>query len=887
MPAMIWLRGLLRRRPGRTLAVAAGVAASVALLASIGAFLSVSKSTMTRRAAQGVPVDWQVEGQAGSKPADLLAAVKAASGVQAALPVGFASTTGLEATTGGTTQTTGPGVVLGIPASYAATFPGEIRNLVGTPQGVLVAQQTAANLHVKPGDTITIGRAGMRAARVRVDGVVELPKADSLFQKVGAPVGSQPSAPPDNVLLLPDATWHATFDPLATTRADLVRTQIHARLDHNLPGDPSAAFSSVTGRARNLEVTLAGSGLVGNNLGAVLDAARKDALYAQVLFLFLGLPGAVLAGLLTAAVAAAGADRRRQEQAILRARGATNRRLVGLATVEAVLAATVGGIAGLAIAWLVGHAAFGSGSFGATPGAAATWIVGAAIVGFVIAVLTVAVPAWRDARHQTVAAGRAAIGRATSPRWQRWGLDIICLAASAVVYWLTGRNGYQLVLVPEGVSAISVSYWAFAGPALLWVGAGLFTWRLADLFLSRGRPIMRRILRPIAGDLSSTVASSMSRERRALGRALALVALSVIFAASTAVFNATYQQQSGVDARLTNGADVTVTESPGANVPPSFATKLASVKGVKSVEPVQHRFAYVGADLQDLYGVRTDSIVNAGRLQNAYFQGGTAKGLMKELSARPDGILVSAETAKDFQLKLGDEFRLRLVDGRTKQARSVVFHYVGQAKEFPTAPKDSFMIANSSYVAKATGSDAVGAFLIETSGSSPSTVAAGVRSVVGPNAPVTDLQTSRRVVGSSLTAVDLAGLTKVELGFALVFAGGSAALLLVLGFAERRRSFAIAGALGARRRHLGAFVWSESGYVAVGGLLAGALVGWVLSNMLIKVLTGVFDPAPAAAAVPWAYLGSLTALILAAIVIAAATVLRRIRRQALTSMRGL
>jgi putative ABC transport system permease protein len=40
-----------------------------------------------------------------------------------------------------------------------------------------------------------------------------------------------------------------------------------------------------------------------------------------VLFLFLGLPGAVLAELLTAAVAAAGGQRRRREYALLSMRG--------------------------------------------------------------------------------------------------------------------------------------------------------------------------------------------------------------------------------------------------------------------------------------------------------------------------------------------------------------------------------------------------------------------------------------------------------------------------------------------------------------------------------------------------------------------------------------
>ena len=70
----------------------------------------------------------------------------------------------------------------------------------------------------------------------------------------------------------------------------------------------------------------------------------------------------------------------------------------------------------------------------------------------------------------------------------RCGLDLVAARrARGVVFWLTSRDGYQLVLAPEGVPTISVSYWAFAGPALLWVGAGLLAWRLADLPL-RPRP---------------------------------------------------------------------------------------------------------------------------------------------------------------------------------------------------------------------------------------------------------------------------------------------------------------------------------------------------------------------------------------------------------------
>src|SRR5438874_1544905 len=790
MLGLTWLRGLAARRRGRLLATAAGIAVAVGVLASIGSFLSASKATMTRRSIADVSVDWQVEAQPGFDPTVVLDRVRRAAGVRAALPVGFATTTGFEASAGGTIQTTGPGVVIGLPDGYRAAFPAVFRDLTGARAGVLVAQQTAANLHAAPGDTVTIGRAGMAPVLVRVDGVVDVPQADSFFQNVGAPVGAQPPAPPDNVLVMPADQWHAQFDPLGAQRPDLVHTQVHARLGHQLASDPSAAYAAVSGRARNLEVRLAGAGLVGDNLAATLGAARSDALYAQMLFLFLALPGAVLA--------------------------------------------------------------------------------------------------WRDAREITVVAGRRSVGRATRrPRWARLGLDVWLLLASGVVFWLTGRGGYKLVLAPEGVPTISVSYWAFAGPALLWSGAALLAWRLADLVLGRGRGLIRRSVRPLAGNLCGTVAASMSRQRRLLARALVLVTLTASFALSTAVFNSTYRQQADVDARLTNGADVTVIESPGARVGPAGAARLAKVAGVEHVEPIQHRFAYVGADLQDLYGVRPASIVAATKLQDAYFVGGTARKLISTLSARPDSILVSAETVHDFQLRPGDRLMLRLQDARTKQLRDVVFHYAGVAKEFPTAPRDSFLVANADYVARTTGSDDVGSFLVDTGGASPQAVAGRIRAVVGAEAKVIDIRTSRRIIGSSLTSVDLAGLTKVELGFALVLAAAATGLVLALGLTERRRMFVIAGSLGARSRQLGAFIWAEAAFVALGGLLTGAIAGWALAVMLVKVLAGVFDPPPSTLAVPWPYLGSFVAVALVAVVVAAYGTLTAIRRPAIALVRDL
>lgn len=888
MLSVSWVAGLLRRRGGRVGGAVIGVAVAVALLASLGSFLAASRATMTQRSVTRVAVDWQVQTAPGADPRAVLATTAAFGGVTAAQPVSIADTPGFTATVGGSTQTTGAGVVVGLPPGYSATFPGEVRPLVGAPDGVLLAQQTAANLHASPGDQIQVQRPGTAPTTLTVNGVVELPQADSLFQTVGAPAGSQPTAPPDNVLLVGDATWHQLFDPLAGARPDAIRTQVHVRLDRALPPDPASAYTQVLRDANNLEATLVGQGVVGDNLAATLGSARTDATYAGLLFGALGLPGAVLAGLLTVAIAGAGATRRRAEQGLLRTRGATAGQLGRLALAEAAVVAGLGAVLGLGAAAIIGQVAFGSPSFGATPGSGVVWSVGAALAGVVVAAIAVAVPAVRDARRLTVASARQAIGRGRrTPWWVRVALEAVAVVGAVAALRVATAKGYELVVAPEGVPTVSVDYRALLAPAFVWIAVALLTWRAVDLVLGPGRRLVTAAVRPLTGPMAGTVTAAMARQRRILTASTIIVALTVAFAASTSVFNATYANQAVVDARLTNGSDVLVSAPPTTGAAPGQAAQIAAVPGVASVEPLQHRFAYVGNDLQDIYGVNPATIGSATSLPNGYFSGGTAKDLIAKLAADPSGVLLSAETVTDFQLRLGDTVNLRLTDRATGAYRPIAFRFVGVVKEFPTAPKDSFIVANAGYLAAQSHSDAVGEFLVNAGGADPAALAGRVRALVGTSATVTDVTSTTRTIGSSLSSIGLGGLTKVELAFALVLAAGATGLLLALGMAERRRTFAIAGALGANGRQLGGMVWAEAGFVTGVGLVCGAVGGWVLSEVLVRVLTGVFDPPPDVLSVPWTYLVLVGVVGVSAVGVAGATAVARARRAPIAVLREL
>lgn len=880
---LLWLRGLFSRRSGRLMAAAAGVGATVALLASLGIFINGSAASMTRRALGDVPVDWQVELVPGANLDGVVHALGQATPYTAVERVGYAGVAGFSATTAGTTQTTGAGKVLGISPSYWRTFPAELRPLLGHTSGVLIAQQTAANLHVGVGDSVTIGRIGLAPVPVQIDGVIDLPQADSLFQAVGVPAGAAPQAPPDNVVLMPVTQWHQLFDPQSAVRPDSVRLQLHVRLRHDLPPDPRDAYIAVQQRAHNFEARIAGSGVVGDNLAARLDAVREDALYARVLFLFLGVPGALLAVLLTIAIASSGGTRLRREQALLRIRGASAATILRLESLETLIIGAGGVTAGLGAAWMIARSMAPGGAPSLQRSAFS--MVLAAVIGLLTAAGAVVVPAWRELRHGTIAEARALVGRARKPTWERIWIDVVLLILAGVLYWRTAASGYQIVLAPEGVAQTSVSYDAFAAPLCLWIGIALLVTRVLRYGLARWPRLLATLFRPLARSLAPAVAASIARQRHIVTRGVVLVALAFSFAVSTAVFNTTYNAQSRVDAELTNGSDVTVTGStayPAGN----DLEALRRIPGVAAGEAMIHRFAYVGNDLQDIYGIDAARIGSATSISDVYFANANAAATMRALAERKDGVLVSQETVNDFQLHMGDLINLRLQSMSDHQYHVVPFHVLGVVREFPTAPKDSFLVANAEYVAAMTGSAAREIVLLRSSIEPAALSQQVVRVVAGtPGARVTDLGSALRAISSSLTAVDLRGLTLLELSFAVLLITGAAGLVLGLGLAERRRDFALLAAIGASDRQLGSFTRAEAAFVFLTGGLVGIATGFGVAHMLVKLLTGVFDPPPQHLVVPWIYIGMLLAAGTVSAVVAVATTEALARRHTLEALR--
>jgi putative ABC transport system permease protein len=475
-----------------------------------------------------------------------------------------------------------------------------------------------------------------------------------------------------------------------------------------------------------------------------------------------------------------------------------------------------------------------------------------------------------------VAGARARAPRTRGPLWARLYLDVIALVLSGVVYAIDRATGLSAVVNPDSNPTLALSLYSFLAPTLLWIGITLVMVRL----LSRALAWAAKRL-PAAGAAVSALPfliQSTGRRAGPVSRAVIVVGLLLSFSVSLGIFSATYDQQSLADARLTLGADVVVNAPPGSSLSAATLSAAATAPGVQATSPMLHSYAYVGADLQDIFGVQPGPVRAATQLRDSYFTGGTAASLLTALGNRPDGVLVSAETIKDYGLATGDLLRLRLLDAATGKYQVVDFHVVGVVSEFPTAPKDSFLIANLPYVTAATHAAGPNVLLIAAPGDPKGTAAAISSRAASSGATVGDITQQAATTSSSLVAISLAGISHLEEAFAVALALVSILVFAMLSEIERRREFAIMAAMGTRLQMVAAFLWSETVVVVIAACLLAIVLGTALAVMLVTILTHIFDPAPDTLALPWIFFGELAAAILAGVVVGAVVVLISLRR---------
>jgi putative ABC transport system permease protein len=781
----------------------------------------------------------------------------------------------------------GAGSILAVPPGYLAhqqTF----RFLRGSlrPGEIVLDQQLAATLQAQPGDTVLLTpRRAARPVRLRVSGIALVTAPDVLFQPLDPLLGPAPAQPPANIAILSLSTFAANVAPALPAISSALgasavpgsqngtQWQVQAQVDRAaLTGSPAHAFVQATGIRNRVERSLPGQIVFVDNLADQLNTAAGDALYAETLYIMLAVPGALVALGLVYLAALGSVERDRQSLALLRARGARRRDLITLALLESLVLGIVAGTLGTMLALLAVHLASASGGVSsyrvlATFGAC----VLLATAGAAAARIGTGLAAFRG----SVGEGRRSVRRTGKPLWQRLYVDLICLAVAGLVYWLTARTGFSAVVNPDSNPTLSLSVYMFLAPALLWVGAALLLLRFRGRLLAwtAARAAGARATTPVGFLLASA-----GRRGAALNRGLLVLGLLLAFGVNLGIFVATYDQQARVDAQLTLGADVVATAPPGAVAQHALVPRIAALAGTAGVSAVDHAYAYVGPDLQDTFGIDPATLTRGTSVRDSYFLGGSAAQMLERLRTTRDGILVSKETITDYSLNLGDLLRLRVLDHATGRFHVAPFHVVGIVQEFPAAPRDSFMVTNLSYLQQVTHDPGPNIVFIRANGD-PTTLAHRVVAATGRyGTSVKDIRRQTVQTVSSITTVDLRGISRIEEAFLLALAAATMALYVAVALAERRQELATMSALGASLRRAAGFLWSEALLVLVFSLALAAFLGWLLAELLVAMLQHVFDPPPDHLAIPWLFLVGLGGAALAGGLLAAALAALQIRR---------
>ncbi len=913
----IWTyaRAAVLRNGYRTLGMLLGTLLAIGLLSAVLFYVDASSAHMTQAAIAGTPVDMQVILQpgasAGASLSSLQQQLSTQLGVKAAAPFSLAGFTSSRLTGGKRATATTPGALIAVEPSYFSTFayPQIVQGRFD-PGGVLISKDMATNLGAQPGDAILLTfPAPAPPFTTTVTGIADLSGADLLFAPTDPQHRGMAFNPPANVAILDLHTFNtqlrdallaaptqpflqqATFGAAAAATANgnsggavvsvvdtnepPVSEQLHVRINRGaLAGDPVQAQQQTEQLRRQLERLAPGQVRILNNLDETIGKVKEDVLWAKILLIFLAGPGILLAAYLSRYATANLIAAQRRELALLRARGATPRQVVAIITAISGIVALIGIVLGILLGLATNMLATGQTVLAAGNALLLARSAGLALVaGIVFALVAMLLPT-RALYLTGVQAGRSQIVlESERPLWQRFYLDVACLAAGLIVLYITQQNRFTPVVGGEGNATLSLSLFTFLAPALIWLGAALLLLRFsAGLFKTSGGWISR-LLGGLFGPAGTFAAQGMARRYAPLQQIALILILTVAFGVSLSGFAATYRQQQRVDAELTLGADVRVTPDRSTPQTAAFASSLRNTPGVVAATPFDLNVAYVGSELQDIFGVNVFSLRQTATLADSFFVDESADSVLSRLAATADGIVVSEETAHDYSIAAGDHINIRLQQANNGQFVTVPFQVVGVAREFPTAPKDSFLVVNQDFLHQQIGSDSVATFLVRAAGD-PAQLAATLTSSLAAQLPAAKLQVESiddvtAQLTSTLTTVSLEGLTRIEWVYALLIAALALTIFLTGLLAERRTEYATLSALGATPIQVNIFILCEAAVAGVTGIIAGTVVGLALSQVLVTILTAIFDPPPSSMLVPFTSIGLLLALVSVGLIVSA------------------
>ena len=851
---------LLLRSPGRSLALVAGLALGVALVVSVLFFVDSSSRQLTQTAIAPVPVDMVGHATVGTvDETAILSSFRSQPGVSLVEPldsVDFAAASKADAPT----QKTPPGRLFAVDQSFLRSFD---LLAVGTgsltANGVVVSEATASRLNVKAGDTIAIEIPALATPyQAKVTGILDTSRAEPLFLS-GDPTKEGEFQVLSDIVVMDRTLFNKDLrGPLLATvapppvnpasapvkgtvsSAPPIDQQQYIKVDRvSLPANPNDARIRIDGMRRGLERQFTGEVKVVSNLGSVLSRAKSDVLSAKLLFIFLGLPGVALAIFLARYASELYGEAQRREIGLLRARGASTPQVIAIAGISAAILGVAGSALGIALGTLVSVLARGGNALAdantSTFVSIAPW---ALLAGLLMAVVSAFVPAWTALRENVMAERRRIKRTEKPPLWKRMWLDVGMLVLAGIVLIVVKIVGGFKPSGTEG-QAISLSFYLFLAPLFLWIGLTLFLQRLLVRFI----PIFAKAAAGKSSGLGQVAARGMGWRANRLSSAITVIALTLSFGVSLALFTSTYAAEKKTDVHYVVGSDVRVTPALGSAQDPAIEQKLR-VPGAQAVTGVtRDTKALIGSERQTVYGIDVMTFSATAFLPDSFLQGGDANGMLTKLKDTPNGVIINRDAATKFNILVGDPVLARLSTAAGGYA-DVKLEAVGIMRFFPTSSQDSDFIMNRALMAQTRGTTASDFYLVRANGTEAgaAAVSAEIKPLFGVTSParIEDLKTALKVDESSLTSLNLGGLGTIERIFTFVIAFAGFGIFLLAAIAERAKEYSTMRAVGASPGQLRRLLLVEGGSIMLFGVLLSVPAGFLIASVLITLLTSIF-----------------------------------------------
>ena len=826
--------------------------------------------------------------------AELARLVARVPGVAAANQLSFADL-GSDKISAGTVVAPGPTKILGFDETYArrdSTITITKGRLTST--GAVISAEAARALHARIGSRVTVTLPDASTTELTVSGIADLSRARSLFSSRRGGDLETFVYSPNSIVVSPahfEATILPAYERAATTRGERLKTppvrEIDISLERNrLAADPATAAEEVRQIGRAITAVAAHQDYLLNNISNTLDVAAADAQVAKRLFIFLGLPGGLLAAMLAAYAGTVLADAQRREQATLRIRGASRRHLLRMLALRTAVLTAAGAAFGLVIGYVVSGAILGSGSLQrASTSSLVTSALLGSLGGFAATGLALYLTGRRSIDRE-INEDRAAITR-RAPLWRRARLDLV--AVTVVVIGTTiALRARAFDGAPGSVyfgRSVELNLALLVLPVAVWIAGSLLAARVSENALTRTQP---RSSGSPGRALPHLYRLSIGRRPWAIANGAVIVALIVALSTCLAAFTASYDTAKVRDARYANGADIRITPSPTSQR--TYQVKDVNrfrTAGIRSVTPVIYGLSNVilqsarTSDPANLAAVDPDTYASVAPLTDVRFSTGTATSALAQLRKDPTAVYLSDDMAAFLKAKPGDKLSVLLVRSTSQQVE-VPLHVAGLFQRLPGFPDGADALMSITAHTAKVPSKVPDFFLAATQSSDNAALGRTVDELRRGPGTVDHLQIDTRTTTlerdqSSLASLNIAGLVDLDSTFSLAMAVVTISIFVFGLLLARRREYVTLRAQGLEPRSVRTLIIAEAGTVAIAGSIAGIAVGITMGFYFVTVLRPLFVLSPSYS-IPIAGLMTPVLLVLAATVAAAVAGSRLVNR---------